>query len=129
MKAHHCKWLLVFFMLWLPLQGAAAAILSVCAQEKSFTAAHDKSAIAIDNHHHDGCHKQTEESTSEHAGHVLASLPCDDTSCDAYSHTPMLPGTVASIPITDTSTIASFDSGFVSFVPEHPQRPPVVISL
>lgn len=126
MKAHHCKWLLVFFMLWLPLQGAAAAILSVCAQEKSLTAAHDKSAIAIDNHHHDGCHKQTEDSTSEH---VLASLPCDDTSCDAYSHTPVLPATAAFMPITDTCTIASFDSGFVSFVPEHPQRPPVVISL
>lgn len=129
MKAHRYKWLLVFFMLWLPLQGAAAAILSVCAQEKNFTATHDKSAIAIDNHHHDGCHKQIADNTSEHAGHVLATLPCDDTSCDAYSHTPVLPGTAVSMPITDTSTIASFDSGFVSFVPEHPQRPPVVISL
>lgn len=126
MKAHQCKWLLVFFMLWLPLQGAAAAILSVCAQEKNFIDAHDKSAIAIDNHHHDSCHKQTDDSTNEH---VLASLPCDDISCDAYSHTPMLPGAAVSMPITDTSTIASFDSGFVSFVPEHPQRPPVVISL
>lgn len=129
MKAHYYKWLLVFFMLWLPLQGAAAAILSVCAQEKNFTAAHDESTIAIDNHHHDGCHKQTADSTSEHAGHVLASLPCDDTSCDAYNHTPVLPGTVVSISITDTSAVPSFDSGFVSFVPEHPQRPPVVISL
>lgn len=129
MKAHRYKWLLVFFMLWFPLQGAVAAILSVCAQEKSPTAAHDKSAITIDNHHHDGCHKQTDDSTREHAGHVLANLPCDDTSCDAYSHTPVLPGTAVSMPVTDTSTIASFDSGFVSFVPEHPQRPPVVISL
>jgi len=36
MKVRKYTWILVFFMLWLPLQGAAAAALSVCAQEKDF---------------------------------------------------------------------------------------------
>lgn len=126
MKARNYKWLLVFFMLWLPLQGAAAAILSVCAQEKNSSRPVEKSAVTIDNHHHEGCQKQAADNSTHH---VLASLPCDDTSCDAYSNTPIPPGqTVLTLPIPSLA-ISSLCSSFVSFVPEQPQRPPLPISL
>ncbi len=122
MKAYNYKWLLVFFMLWLPLQGAAAAVLSVCVQEKNINSHHDKSTITIDSHHHDGCHKQTADNTSDH---LLASLPCDDTACDAYSNTPILSRYTAPMLTDDTSAITSLNPSFISFVPEQPQRPPL----
>ena len=125
MKAFNYKWLLVFFMLWLPLQGATAAILSVCAQEKNSNRHVEKSVVAIDSHHHEGCQKQA----ADNGHHVLTSLPCDDASCDAYSNTPIPPGqSVLSVPNL-TLAIPSLSSGFVSFVPEQPQRPPLSISL
>jgi len=125
MKALNFRWLLVFFMLWLPLQGATAAILSVCAQENSNRHV-EKSAVTIDDHHHEGCQKQAADNDTHH---VLASLPCDDTSCDAYSNTPIPTGqTVLTLPIP-ARAISSPSSSFVSFVPEQPQRPPLLISL
>lgn len=126
MKIFKYKWILVFFMLWLPVQGAAAAVLSVCVQEKNFTSHTDKSTATIDSHHHDDCHKQIANSTTDH---LLASLPCDDTSCDAYNNTPILAGYSAPLPTNNTSAITSLNSGFTSFVPEQPQRPPLTTFL
>ena len=127
MKSHNYKWLLVFFMLWLPLQGAAAAVLSVCVQEKSFQSHYEKSAATIDNHHHhDACHKQTADNTTDH---LLASLPCDDTSCNAYSNTPILSGYTAVMQTNDTSAITSLSPSFISFVSEQPQHPPLANPL
>ena len=95
MKLSPHKWLLVFFMLWLPLQGAAAAALSVCVQESRNH--HAEHALqADDGHHHADCHKQAADDSSRH---VLASLPCDDASCDAYSNTPILLERMAAIVI------------------------------
>ncbi len=111
-------------MLWLPVQGAAAAVLSVCVQE-NFTSHTDKSTATLDSHHHDDCHKQT---TNNATDHLLASLPCDDTSCDAYSHTPILSGFTAPMLAPDTSTVTSLNPGFISFIPEQPQRPPLTAS-
>lgn len=110
-------------MLWLPLQGAAAAVLSVCVQEKSFTHQHDPSTITSDSHHHDGCHKQTAENTTDHWLDSL--LQCDDTSCNAYGNTPILPGYTASVLADAIAVATSYDCGFVSFVPEQPQHPPL----
>lgn len=126
MKAHNYKWLLVFFMLWLPLQGAAAAVLSVCVQEKNFTHQHDSSTITSDSHHHDGCHKQSADNTT---GHWLTSLPCDDTSCNAYSNTPILSGYTEPVLVDNISAVISLNSGFTSFIPEQPQHPPLSTSL
>ncbi|PTQ88034.1 hypothetical protein [Nitrosomonas ureae] len=123
MKAYNYKWLLVFFMLWLPLQGAAAAVLSVCAQENNLSNHADKSIVTIDSHHHDDCHKQAPDGTT--INHVLTSLPCDDASCNAYSSTPVLSGYTAPKLIKITSVVPSLNSGFTSFVPEQPQRPPL----
>jgi len=113
-------------MLWLPLQGAAAAVLSVCVQEKNFHSSADRPAIAIDKHHHDGCHKQT---TADTAGHALSGLSCDDTSCNAYSSTPILSVHIAPLLLKSTSVVISSNSGFTSFVPEQPQHPPLSASL
>lgn len=113
-------------MLWLPAQGAAVAALSVCVQEKSINSQHDQSTMTVDNHHHDDCHKQTANSATDH---VLASLPCSDASCDASSNTPILPDHTAPVLTTDTSIITALNSGFISFVPEQPQRPPLTASL
>ena len=126
MKLSTCKWLLVFFMLWLPLQGAGTAVLSVCVQENNINSHHNKSTKTIDSHHHDACHKQVADNTTDH---LLASLPCDDTSCDAYSNTPILSGYTASMLADDTSTVISLNSSFISFVPEQPQHPPSANSL
>lgn len=125
MKIFIYKWILVFFIVWLPLQGAAAAALSVCVQE-DFSSHHDKTMIA-DGHHHDDCHKQMANGTTDH--HLLVNLPCDDTSCDAYGNTPILVADSVSMPTNGTSVITSFNSGFTSFVPEQPQHPPLAVSL
>ena len=86
----------------------------------------EKSAVTIDNHHHEGCQKQAADNTSHH---VLTSLPCDDTSCDAYSNMPIPSDqTVLALPIPALA-IPSLNSGFVSFVPEQPHHPPLLISL
>lgn len=121
MKLPTHKWLLLFFMLWFPVQGAAAAVLSVCVQENINH--HTEQALQTSSgHHHDDCHQQTAEDSNQH---ILVSLPCEDISCDAYSHTPILPEHVAPIVISNLSIISTYISGFVSFVPEQPQRPPL----
>lgn len=124
MNVNNCKWILVFFMLWLPAQGAIAAILSVCVQE-NFNRYDDKSVIAIDSHHHESCHKQT----SDNNNHMLANLPCSDTTCDAYSQTLILPDYIVAAPANNNSNMPIFHPGFLSFIPEQPQRPPLTVSF
>ena len=80
----------------------------------------------IDDHHHDTCRQQTANSITDQ---LLDNLPCDDASCDAYSNTPILSGYAASLLTNSTSTITPYHSGFVSFLPEQPQRPPLHIPL
>ena len=99
---------------------------SVCVQEKNINSYYDKSMKTIDSHHHDSCHKQTAENTTDH---LLANLPCDDTACDAYSNTPILSGYNAMMFNNHTSAITSLNPSFISFVPEQPQHPPLANSL
>ena len=115
------KWILVFFIVWLPLQGAAAAVLSVCVQE-DFSRHHDRTMMTTDSHHHDDCHKQMANNTTDY---LLASLPCDDTSCDAYSNMPILSGYSTFLPTNDNSKITSFNRDLTSFLPEQLYRPPL----
>lgn len=110
-------------MLWLPAQGAIAAILSVCVQE-NFNRYDDKSVITIDSHHHEGCHKET----SDNNNHLLANLPCNDTTCDTYSHTPIMRDCAATLLANNHSDVPIFNPGFISFIPEQPQRPPLTVS-
>ena len=115
------KWLLLFFMLWFPLQGAAAAVLSVCAQEN---VRHHPAQVAHDSsEHHSDCHKQHDEKDHQY---LLFSMPCDDFSCNAYSHVPIPLSHNATVTINTISLIIFHASGFVSFIPEQPQRPPLI---
>lgn len=120
MKPLSYKWLLIFFMLWLPIQGATAAILSVCAQEDSNSCS-DKTLIA-----NADCHNQMANNTTDH---LLTSFFCEDISCDTYSNTPILLSYTLLIPPNDILSITSFNPGFTSFIPEQPQRPPLIASF
>lgn len=127
MRSSACHGLLLFFMLWLPIQGVAAAVLSVCAEEKSLNSHHDKKLMIVTgDHHHADCHKQSTENPIDH---VLASVACDDTSCDAYSNTPIVPNHIASIPVDKVLAVFALDSDLVLFVPEQSQRPPLYFPL
>ena len=123
MRLGTCNWLLLFFMLWLPIQSAAAAVLSVCAEEKSLNSHHGKKlAITNNDHHHADCHKQAAENPIDH---VLANIACDDISCDAYSNTPIVPNYLASMSVNKTSAVFALNFGLISFIPEQLQRPPL----
>lgn len=89
---------------------------------KSFTSQPDKSTILIESHHHNDCHKQADNNATDH---LSASLPCDDTSCDAYSNTPIVSDYTAPMLANNTSDVSTLNSGFISFVPEQLQRPPL----
>ncbi len=111
-------------MLWLPMQGAVAAILSVCVQE-NFNRYDNQSVITIDNHHHEDCHTQTSDANN----HMLANLPCNDTACDTYSHTPIMQEYAVALLANKNSAVPIFHSGFISFIPEQPQHPPLTVSF
>lgn len=120
MKSQVRKWLLIFLMLWLPMQGAAAAVLSVCAQETHHPV--EQAMRDGSDHHHGDCHKQD---AGNSASYLLSNLPCNDSSCEAYSHMPILPHHAAAAIVNNRSAIISYFSGFVSFVPDQPQHPPL----
>jgi len=88
---------------------------------------HDSVMTASDDHHHDNCHKQLDHKTSD--SHAISSLPCDDTSCNANSNTLILSDYSAATFPAHPSIIAALNFGFISFIPEQPQRPPLAISL
>ena len=121
MTTRNYKWLLVFFMFWLPLESGMAAVLSVCTEEKVFNDRVDKSSVEINKnkHHHDDCHNQVDDN------HVLVNLSCDDIACDAYSHIPIIRDHAATLAANNDTVISLFNSGFISFIPEQPQRPPL----
>lgn len=125
MTTRNYKWLLVFFMFWLPIEGGMAAVLSVCTEEKIFNDRFDKPSAVINNPHHDECHKQVDANIS----HVLVNLLCDDISCDAYSQTLILPDYIVAAPANNNSNMLIFHSGFLSFIPEQPLRPPLTVSF
>lgn len=99
-------------------------MLSVCAQE-DFSSHHD-TMMTDDNHHHEDCHKQVTDASTDH---LIVNLPCDDISCNAYGNPPILSGSTAPVLTNDTSVVTPYDSGFISFIPEQPKRPPLVASL
>ncbi len=110
-------------MLWLPMQSTVAAMLSVCAEEKSVSSHHNKALVtASDDHHHANCHKQAAENPIDH---VLASITCDDTSCDAYSNTPIVPNSATTLAVNKAPAVFALNSDLISFIPEQPQRPPL----
>jgi len=134
-------------MLWLPLQSTTAAVLSLCikgednaaiklttlatvpvnvptlpgAQEKYSSDKSDKSiATASDQHH-------THQPLTKHSSdEVTSNLQCNNVFCQ-INYTALVlslsPGLLISL--SGSNYIPLFTSGFISFVPEQLQRPPI----
>jgi len=120
------KLILVLIMLWLPLQGAIAAIMPLCVQAKQLGASLDISAVttACDLHHDDGGDSSTMNSGSASPDMTL-NLPCESVPCFT-SFSAMLPSANATqIFIGGASYAISFNSRFTSAIPQQPQHPPL----
>jgi len=114
-------------MLWLPLQGAIAAIMPLCVQAKQIGASLDIPAVtaACDLHHHDG--DQAGDQTSAHSApdNMMSNLPCESLPCYA-SFSILLPSAYSAlISIGGSSYAIAFDSRFTSAILQQPQHPPL----
>jgi hypothetical protein len=132
-------------MLWLPLQGAMAASMSICMkeqdrskpdtsiptnagilpcpQEKDIAAKADGSDVITVDQHHNGDHAQSMQGVSDE---VTSSLQCNGVSCHASCSTPIPSIASGSISIYGSVYPLSFISRFTSLFPEQLQRPPPV---
>ena len=137
--------LLVLIMLWLPLQGALAASMSLCAkendsvkldasvpdnagmlpcvQEKTTLTAPDKPLAVAADQHHEGNHKQSIQGAADE---VSFNLQCNGGPCQSSCSAPI--PSAASAAIFDDSSVytPSFTSRFTSLVSAQLQRPPLV---
>ena len=112
--------LLVLIMLWLPLQGAMAASMSLCAKEKVSSAKPDKpAATAADQHHHVSHEHSMQDVTDE----VTSNLQCNGGPCQASCSAPIPSAASAAIFYGTSAYTLSFTSRFTSLVPEQLQRP------
>lgn len=135
--------ILILIMLWLPLQSTTAAVIALCAEEKKRNAIKQvalssKNAIALPcakaNNSSDESTQLTITITDKHQTHqpslqhpfdqTTSSLQCNDILCQINYTTLVL---ASEIPVTFNGSIdiQSFVSGFMSFVSEQPQRPPI----
>lgn len=118
------KFILVLIMLWLPLQGAIAAIMPLCVQAKEMGASLDIPAVTVacDLHHDDDADKTA---TSNAADDATFSLPCESVHCFT-SFSTLLPSAYAAPILAGNSSYAlPFNSRFSSSFPQQPQRPPL----
>ena len=122
------KLVLILIMLGLPLQGALAAIMPLCAQTKSMAASqgaqtqHSVSPSACSQH--DGIHHDGSSSDINASGQEDFALSCDGVVCH-ISGTALLPAVSALNLAARFSYSALFDSRFTSFLLQQPQRPPL----
>ncbi|WP_156972506.1 hypothetical protein [Nitrosospira sp. NpAV] len=110
-------------MLWLPLQGAIAAIMPLCVQAKQMGASLDIPAVTAPCDLHD----EGEEASATHnaPSDMTSSLPCESLPCYA-SFSTLLPATHASLISTSSFSYATaFDSRFTSAILQQPQHPPL----
>jgi hypothetical protein len=117
------KLLLVSIMLWLPLQGAIAAIMPLCVQAKQMGASLDIPAVTAPCDLHD----DSEEASTTHSApdNMTSNLPCESLPCYA-SFSTLLPAAYASLTSTGGSSYAAaFESRFTSAIPQQPQHPPL----
>lgn len=123
-------------MLWLPLQGAIAAIMPLCAQAKQIGVSLDIQAVtaACDLHHDEAGQSEASQSAGQSApqlhkdgapDNMMSSLPCESLPCYA-GFTTLLPSAYPALIFTGGYSYAvSFNSRFTSFILEQPQRPPL----
>lgn len=109
--------ILGFLLLWLPLQGFAAAGMASCRHDHTPPAAQAEAHV----HHagHDCGHDQDSPSAS-------TQVPCDDCGYCHLGGAPALPSTP--VGLGDDAGFSFkfvFDTHFPPFFPEQPQRPPL----
>jgi len=115
------KLLLVLIMLWLPLQGALAAVMPQCMHENNASALPDTPATP----HQAACHEMNGVMDADK--NAASSMPCDNCApCHAGCNAPVPSAFSTAIPDSDSSFAASLNSRVTQFVPEQPQRPPLV---
>lgn len=136
--------ILILIMLWLPLQSTTAAVISLCAKEKErelikqTTLASGGNATTLpcaqEKHSSSKSGNSIATSADQHHTHkpliqyspdeMTSNLQCNDVLCQINYNTLVLS---ISVPVTFSSSAftPSFASGFISFVPEQLQRPPI----
>lgn len=124
------KILLVLIMLWLPLQGAIAAIMPLCVQAKQIGVSLDIPAVtgACDRHHEDDDQASSRahtDSTGSAPDNITSTLPCESLPCYASFSTLLPSAYSALISLGGYSYTVSFDSRFTSAILQQPQRPPL----
>lgn len=117
MKQALRNFILGFLLLWLPLQGLAAAGMSYCRHD------HTPPAVqaGMSGHHgdHDCCHDQDSPSASHQT-------PCDDCGYCHLAGAPALLTTPVGLGYDASFSFKFvFDTHFPLFYPEQPQRPPL----
>jgi hypothetical protein len=121
MKQLSRNFILGFLLLWLPLQGFAAASMSYCRHEHSPPPALHAGMHEQHGQHggHDCGHDQNSSASS--SSHIL----CDDCGfCHLGAAPALLSTPVALSNEAGFSFKFSFDTRFSLFFPEQPQRPP-----
>ena len=111
-------------MLWLPLQGAIAAIMPLCVQAKQLGVSLDIPAVITpcDLHHDDDRPVMGGGSAPDDP---VFNLPCESVPCFT-SFSAMLPSAYAALIFAgDSSYSASFNSRFTSIILQQPQHPPL----
>ncbi|WP_139218562.1 hypothetical protein [Nitrosomonas aestuarii] len=134
----------MIIMLWLPLQSTTAAVISLCAAEKerevikqaALTSGNVISLPCAQEKHSSGGNGKTIMATvsDQHHTHkpliqeisdkTVSNLQCNDVLCQ-INYTTLVLSIVDPISFSSSGYVPSFASGFVSFVPEQMQRPPI----
>jgi len=113
---------LVLIMLWLPLQGATAVSILMCAHEKTAGVINNDVIPAIDNHPHTVRHEQPIDSSMIYSQEECGVNTLCHTSCGAVVAS-IFPATIFFDSFS--SYTVSLVSSFTSFYPEQLQRPPL----
>jgi len=116
------KLLLVLIMLWLPLQGALAAVMPLCRHENNTATLADASAPSAQA----ACHEMHGAMDADQ-NTTTSKLPCDNCApCHAGCNAPIPSVAATIIPDNSSSYAISRNSRITLFVPAQPQRPPLV---
>jgi hypothetical protein len=139
------RFLLVLIMLWLPLQSAMAASMSLCtkekdsvkldtsvpthvgklpcAQERDAAVRSDVSVVTAADQHHNGNHEQSMQGIPDE---VTFNLQCNGEPCHASCSVPISSAASGTIFTNSSAYTLSFTFRLTSLVLEQLQRPPLV---
>ncbi|SDZ92975.1 hypothetical protein SAMN05216411_1038 [Nitrosospira multiformis] len=122
------KLVLILIMLGLPMQGALAVIMPLCAQTKSMAASQETQIRHSDFpaacSQHDTIHHDDSSSDMNDPAREDFVLSCDGAVCHISGT--VLPSAATALNLANRfSYPALFDSRFTSFLLQQPQRPPL----